>query len=70
MHTDLGPEADVQLATEAVRRPARPASPGKSWASESGACVPYFFCSTRTQSTFACTPPAAILSTLDWGRPQ
>jgi len=30
----------------------------------------HFFCSTRTQSTSACTPPAATLSTLDCGRPQ
>ncbi|MDH6696767.1 hypothetical protein P3T26_001215 [Streptomyces sp. MAA16] len=30
----------------------------------------YPFCSTRTQSTSACTPPPAIRSTLDWGRPQ
>ncbi|MFF1913896.1 hypothetical protein ACFVYE_20165 [Streptomyces sp. NPDC058239] len=30
----------------------------------------YFFCSTRTQSISAWTPPCAMRSTLDCGRPQ
>lgn len=78
---DRAGAAQVRGGAASVRRwPERAAHPGgearvrHSWGYGRYGRVPArsagYFCSTRTQSISAFTPPCATLSTLDWGRPQ